>query len=648
MLRRTLAFNRFSRLLLGKQLESQRMILFSVLNALWKMLERRRRVYFVVLAFLLVVAGVLEMLGMLVLFGFIRGLEPNEAGHRRGPIAGLLQFAFGQPLSTHSYAILGGILILLVMAIKHTQGLLVRYQLTRLLSNLHHRIAQQLFGSLAAMPFEDILRFGNLQEFLSSTLEVLRTSFDLATRILADTAIVLMILCLLLFVDVQLTIIGLFLFGVVGFSIYQLLRKQLRKMGRIEHEAGKTVHAALTDTFGGLAEVRIRDAVRLFQRRYSRALGELNRVERKERALSRIPSSANELVLTLAIISSVLYLVLTHKDLHDALHTLGIFGFAGMRANGAMSRINRSYQRLKQKNERFNKRLEQLERLTPRVLGSADVEVPSYLSEEKPLPPGRSARLEREITLRKVTFRYPQSKRPAVRSLSLTIEKGSFVSFCGESGGGKSTIALLIMGLLRPQSGAVLCDDWSVFEHIRAWQRNIGYVGQVPYIARATVRENVAFGVDPSEISDDRVWAALEMASARSFVEQLPGKLDAPLSRTGRLSGGQRQRIVIARALYHDPEIIVFDEATAALDNITEQEITEAALRLRKQKTVICIAHRLSTIEQSDVIHLVEKGRIVASGTYSALLEDNEQFQRLARVKGSHSEDATTAQASER
>jgi len=313
-----------------------------------------------------------------------------------------------------------------------------------------------------------------------------------------------------------------------------------------------------------------------------------------------------------------------------------------------MSRINRSYQRLKQKNERFNKRLEQLERLTPRVLGSADVEVPSYLSEEKPLPPGRSARLEREITLRKVTFRYPQSKRPAVRSLSLTIEKGSFVSFCGESGGGKSTIALLIMGLLRPQSGAVLCDDWSVFEHIRAWQRNIGYVGQVPYIARATVRENVAFGVDPSEISDDRVWAALEMASARSFVEQLPGKLDAPLSRTGRLSGGQRQRIVIARALYHDPEIIVFDEATAALDNITEQEITEAALRLRKQKTVICIAHRLSTIEQSDVIHLVEKGRIVASGTYSALLEDNEQFQRLARVKGSHSEDATTAQASER
>lgn len=610
------------------------MVLFVVLQSLWKMLEPRRRAYFAILTALLMVSGVFEMLGMLILFGFIRGLSQDPDGHRHGPIAQLLAAVRG-PLDTLDYALIGGAFVLMAMILKHAHGLLVRYHLTRFLSNLHHRIAQQLFGSLAAMPFEEVIRLGGgrgLQELLTNTLNVLRTSFELATRIVADTAVVSMILLLLFFVDARLTLIGLVLFGGVGYGTYRVLRARIRDMGRIEHAANQTVQRALNDTFGGLPEVRMRDAVQAFQRRYSRSLGELNRVERKEAALSRIPGSANEIVLTLAVVSSVLYIVLTGKNLTDALHTLGIFGFAGMRANGAMSRISRSFQGLRQKGERFVKRVEQLQRIAPRVLGTSDVEVPSYLSAEKPLPEGRTGRLVRQIRLRKVSYRYPGRKRWVIRNVSLTIKKGQFVSFCGESGGGKSTLVMLLMGLLRPTAGEVRCDDWSIFEHIRAWQKNIGYVGQVPYIAQATVRENVAFGAEPGEISDARVWAALEMASAKSFVEQLPGQLDAVLTTSGHLSGGQRQRIVIARALYHDPEIIVFDEATAALDNITEQEITNAALRLRNQKTVICIAHRLSTIEKSDAIHVIERGRIVASGTYDSLLQTSESFRRLAKV----------------
>src|SRR5262249_54451294 len=128
-----------------------------------------------------------------------------------------------------------------------------------------------------------------------------------------------------------------------------------------------------------------------------------------------------------------------------------------------------------------------------------------------------------------------------------------------------------------------------------------------------------------------KVWAALELASARRFVERLPLQLDTLLSAEGTsLSGGQRQRIIIARALYHDPDVVVFDEATAALDNVTEQEITEAALRLRRSKTVVCIAHRLSTIERSDEIHVLENGRLVGSGTYQELLHSSKAFRRLA------------------
>src|SRR5690606_12135703 len=137
------------------------------------------------------------------------------------------------------------------------------------------------------------------------------------------------------------------------------------------------------------------------------------------------------------------------------------------------------------------------------------------------------------------------------------------------------------------------------------------------YISPASVRENVAFGVRQEAVDDDRVWRALELAAAREFVEQLPEKLDTRLRSGGlRLSGGQRQRIVIARALYHDPDIVIFDEATAALDNATEREVTDAAVRLSNNKTVICVAHRLTSIRESDVIFVLHEGRVEASGTY--------------------------------
>jgi ABC-type multidrug transport system fused ATPase/permease subunit len=611
------------------------MVLTTVLKALWRMLEPRRRVYFVILAGWLFVTGVFEMASMMALLAYIRGLAPGGGGGRFGLVKKAVGLFYEDP-TLLQYSIVGGCAVVGIIALKHGQGLLSRYHLNRFLSNLHFRIAQQVFGALAAMPYEDVIRHGGgrgLKDRLTGTLEILNGAFHTATKILADGAIVLMILLLLFFVDHRLTLLGLALFGGAGLTSYRILQRELKRMGRIEHEANKKVKSALDDAFGGLVEARLRDRVTFFQKRYASALGQANRIGRKENALGRLPGTTNELLLALAIVTTVIYMVVSDKNVSEALPILGVFGFAGMRANSALSRVTKGFQSLRQRAERFEKRVKELEKIAPRVLGSSNVDVPSYLAAEKPLPEGRDGRLHHAITLNDVSFVYPSSKKKAVSGVSLTIARGEFVAFCGGSGGGKSTLAMLLMGLLQPTKGQVLCDDWSVFEHIRAWQKNIGYVGQMPYLANATVRENVAFGEDPTQVSDEKCWAALELAAARGFVEELPKKLDTQLSASsGGLSGGQRQRIVIARALYHDPDIIVFDEATAALDNITEQEITDAALRLRGTKTVICIAHRLSTIEKSDRIHLMENGKVVASGTYAELLETSPEFKRLARV----------------
>jgi len=610
------------------------MVFIEVFRALWRMLEPRRRFYLVILVGLLFVSGLFEMGGMIIIFGFIRGLHVDpRAGVRSGGLAHAMQRVLGHTLSDLDYAFYCGGAVVLVLLVKNTQSLVVRYQLTRFLANLNQRVGLQLFAALATLPYEQAMRGGlaALETRLQGTLELLASGFRHATQIVASGATLLTILGLLCLIDPGLTLLFALLFGTFGLAQNRYLGRKLRALGEEDRNTTKEANAHLKDTFQGLVEARLRDRIPYFQRLYGQALGVHMRISRKLAAWSRIPGSANEMLLILAIVMAVVVMAFRGSAMEAALPVFATFGFAGMRSVSSIAAASKSYQALLLKGDRFRRAMQDLARLAPATLGSSNTEVPSYLAEERPLPEGRDGRLHRHIELKNVSFRYPRGKRRALNKISLKIKRGQFASFCGPSGSGKSTLVMLLVGLLKPNGGQVRCDDWSVFEHIRAWQRNIGYVGQFAYLSAASVRQNVAFGLPSAEIDDERVWAALELAAARGFVEELPLGLETELTdEGGGLSGGQRQRILIARALYHDPEIVVFDEATAALDNVTEREVTEAAIRLSRSKTIICVAHRLTTIAQSDVIFVMEQGRVVGKGKYQELLESNPTFRMLA------------------
>lgn len=168
------------------------------------------------------------------------------------------------------------------------------------------------------------------------------------------------------------------------------------------------------------------------------------------------------------------------------------------------------------------------------------------------------------------------------------------------------------MGLLQVQKGTITCGGVNIFDNYPSWLSHIGYIPQTIFLTDDSLRENIAFGVDKDQIDDARVWKVLEEAQMKEFVEQMPQQLETSVGDRGvRLSGGQRQRIGIARALYHNPEILVFDEATSALDNDTESAIMDAINSFHGRKTLIIIAHRLRTIENCDIIYNVDKGKIV-------------------------------------
>ena len=176
----------------------------------------------------------------------------------------------------------------------------------------------------------------------------------------------------------------------------------------------------------------------------------------------------------------------------------------------------------------------------------------------------------------------------------------------GPSGAGKSTIVDILLGLLHAESGQILCDGADIFSNYDSWLAQIGYIPQSIYLIDESIRENIAFGIDADKVSEERIWEILKEAQLDEFIRSLPEGLDTRIGDRGvRLSGGQRQRIGIARALYHNPEILVFDEATSALDNDTEAALMEAINSFHGKKTMIIIAHRLNTIEKCDRIYKV-------------------------------------------
>ena len=220
-------------------------------------------------------------------------------------------------------------------------------------------------------------------------------------------------------------------------------------------------------------------------------------------------------------------------------------------------------------------------------------------------------KLGKEIAISHVTFAYNKNDKKILNDVCFNIDKGKTVAFVGSSGAGKTTLADVILGLLKPDSGDILIDGWNIYDDMVTWHKMIGYIPQTIYLSDDTIIKNVAFGVKDKEIDEQAVVRALKKAQLYEFVMNMPDGLNTFVGDRGvRLSGGQRQRIGIARALYHNPDVLVLDEATSALDNETEKAVMESIDALKGEKTMIIIAHRLSTIKNADIILEVGDGKV--------------------------------------
>ena len=293
------------------------------------------------------------------------------------------------------------------------------------------------------------------------------------------------------------------------------------------------------------------------------------------------------------------------QSVDEILPKLALFGAAAFRLMPSASRILNSVQNLS--------------------YGRSTIETLSaeFKLQERELPPVNFERhlLSKNLTLNNIYFQYPTAPKLSINNVSMTVNCGESVGFVGMSGAGKSTLVDVLLGLLKTSSGTVCLDGKDIYDNLRNWQDQVGYVPQSIYLTDDTLRRNVAFGLIDQEISDTAVWHALEAAQLGDFIRSLPLGLNTVVGERGvRLSGGQRQRIGIARALYHDPSVLVLDEATSSLDVETEHGVMQAVNSLHGTKTIIIVAHRLSTVEYCDRLYRIEASRLTEEGTFDEVV----------------------------
>ncbi len=605
-------------------------VLGATLADLWRILDRRSRLLALGLVGMLFFSGILEMGGIFFLFGYISAISGAEADN---PIA-IVYRAFASDLEGRAFAIVAGLLFLFIFALKNASNLLTSFLLLRFSMKRYERTASVLFSGYLGSSLEVLHGKGvsGVIQIIRSTIQVFRNSFNAALAAVSEIAIITtVLLALLLFLHPLFVLIGGMLFGGGGYLFLTMTRSLSKRLGQRQQAEVLEMHHVMQESLRGLIDLRLADREGIMTERFSRIMGRLALVERRGDGLRSVPRAVNELLLATGIVLAAVFYAGRDGGVTAALPTLAVAGFAGLRLTAAVTRLTTALQKLRQGAVERRNLIAEIELIAPPLLGRETVHLDETVSAEDPGPVRKDPlRLQDRITVRDVTFTYSGADAPALRDVSMTIPKGSFIGLCGASGGGKSTLALVVMGLIHPQAGTVCCDERDIRGNLRSWHRNFGYVSQQAYVAPRNLRENVAFSLEPHEIDDARVWRALETARLVDLVGELPSGLHTNLGEDGiRLSGGQRQRICIARALYHDPEILVFDEATAALDTVTESEITKAILKFSGIKTVIAITHRLSTLTACDSIYLVKGGRIAAEGTFADLERRSEDFQRL-------------------
>ncbi len=559
------------------------------------------------LAVLILIGGILETLGVSMMLPVAEAvMAPDKVMENElvGRITALLGITSPRQLIVW---MLGALIAIFIF--KNAYLLFLTFVQNTFVTRNRNRMISRVMREFLNRPYEDYLG-ADIPTVFRLTDSDIPNAFQLVLVLIQMTTeiVVAVSICIVLLVWVSpLISIGCgVLFLGMTLVITRVLKPRLNAIGRKNQSIQSRIAKWRIQSIYGLKDVKVLHREEFFVRNYyeSGAIGA--NVARNYAVMNNTPRLLIETVFIAAMLSFILVYMLEDGDITVLMPQLMAFAAAAVRVMPATNRINTYLSEIAYAQPCLDYLYENLTENMKQDVNGSVTGLTGEAKEEMP-----ELALTDKIVLDHISFTYPNTEKPIFTDAHMEVGKGQSVGIMGPSGAGKSTIVDILLGLLHVQAGTITCDGRDIFENYPSWLSKIGYIPQSIYLIDESIRDNIAFGIDADQIDDQRIWEVLEEAQLKSFVEELPDGLETTIGDRGvRISGGQRQRLGIARALYHNPEILVFDEATSALDGDTESAVMEAVNSFHGKKTMVIIAHRLNTIAKCDVIYKVEDGKI--------------------------------------
>ncbi len=564
--------------------------------------NRKQKVHLMFLGIMIFVGGIVETLGvsaMLPVISVILDQESLQSYEIVGTVMDILHIENMQAFTMFLLAML-----IAVYVLKNLYTVWLTYEQNRFITINKNKMISQVLREFLNRPYEFYLD-ADIPTVFRMTDSDIPNLFQLMMVLLqfASEAIVFIFLAgVLVVTDWKMAVMMVGVFGIVTVLMSKGMKPRLNALGKKNQEIQSRIAKWRIQAIYGIKDVKVLHREEFFAYNYENSGRYGATLSQKYAVLNCIPKNLIETVFIGSLVGYIMVYIGTGNDVDKLVTVLSIYAVAAIRLMPCLNRINTYLAEIAYNQPCLDYVYENMK------VSRKSMEENSYL---RTGDYGKKMGIHDKIELKNITYAYPNTEKKIFDQANMTIPYGKSVGIMGTSGAGKSTAVDIILGLLHVQEGSITCDGKNIFESYASWLAQVGYIPQTIYLVDESIRENIGFGIKVEDIDEKRVWETLEEAQLKDFVESLPEGLDTKVGDRGvRLSGGQRQRIGIARALYHNPEILVFDEATSALDNETEAALMEAINSFHGKKTMIIIAHRLNTIENCDIIYKVSEGKI--------------------------------------
>ncbi len=461
--------------------------------------------------------------------------------------------------------------------------------------------AVKLFGIYITRPYVYYLNCNSGE--IITVINVLVTKVyallqDILTLV-SKLIVVLALVVVMLTVDWKVSIFLIAAFGILSLIMYRTMYRKDEAVGEQATLCTMKMMDIVNQTVNGIKDIKVLNREKYFSDKYKRYSNRNYKLEKQKFVYDTLPKHLSEVVVSVCIAMYIIVCVILKQDMQQILIGMAAVSIAVVRIVPSINAINNCINRIM-----YNKPM--LMRVSQDVI--EDINSNKKVNFEKAPD---AFPLNDKIAFNNVSFMYPDGSQYVIRDIDLIINRGDRIGIIGASGEGKTTFVNMLLGFLEPNEGRIMVDGANIQDNVRGWMRNIGYIPQMIFLVDDTIRNNIVFG--NKNVSDAKIWKVLKIVKLDKFVQSLDSGLDSQVGENGvRLSGGQRQRIGMARAIFNNPDILVFDEATAALDDDTEKEIMNEIYGFNRDKTIIIISHRLSTLDGCDRIYRVEDGKIIA------------------------------------